>query len=242
VSKTTPPRTIVVVSAHSADFVWRAAGAIATVVEHGGQAHVVSLSYGERGESGELWQEPGQTEERVKEIRHGEAQAAAGVLGADFRSLDLGDYPLVMDAGAVDQLTNLIRELEPQLIVTHAARDPFNPDHGVAHEATVRARQLASGAGVASAFKTIAPPELLIFEPHQPELCGFVPTTFLDITSVWNKKLGAMEAMGSQAYLRQYYAERAEHRANHARRISGRSDIRYAEAFQRELPVVVDAL
>ena len=67
------------VSAHSADFVWRAAGAIATVVEDGGAAHVVSLSYGERGESGELWKEPGQTEARVKEIRHAEAEQAAGV-------------------------------------------------------------------------------------------------------------------------------------------------------------------
>jgi 4-oxalomesaconate hydratase len=235
-------RTLLVVSAHSADFVWRAAGAIARFVEDGGTAHVVSLSYGERGESGELWKEPGQTEESVKRIRHGEALTAATVLGATFRSLDLGDYPLVMDAAAVERLTVLIRQLEPQLILGHAARDPFNPDHGVAHDATVQARQLASGAGVASAFKTITPPELLSFEPHQPELCGFVPTTFLDITSVWSRKVAAMEAMGAQGYLRQYYSERAEHRANHARRISGRSDIRYAEAFQRELPVVVDTL
>ena len=236
------PRTLLVVSAHSADFVWRAAGAIARFVEDGGAAHVVSLSYGERGESGELWKEPGQTEERVKEIRHAEAETAAAVLGSSFRSLDLGDYPLVMDGAAVARLTDLIRELEPQLILSHAARDPFNPDHGVAHEATMQARVLASGAGVASAFKTIPPPGWLSFEPHQPELCGFFPTTFLDITPVWEKKVAAMEAMGAQSYLRQYYSERAEHRANHARRVSGRSDIRYAEAFQRELPVVVDAL
>ena len=236
------PRGLLVVSAHSADFVWRAAGAIARFVEGGGVAHIVSLSYGERGESGELWKEPGQTEERVKEIRHGEAQAAADALGADFRSLDLGDYPLVMAAPAVAQLTDLIRELEPQVILGHAARDPFNPDHAVAYEATVAARQFASGAGVASAFKTITPPELLLFEPHQPELCGFVPTTFLDITPVWEKKVAAMDAMGAQGYLKQYYSERAEHRANHARRICGRGEIRYAEAFQRELPIVVDAL
>ena len=69
-----------------------------------------------------------------------------------------------------------------------------------------------------------------------------MPTTFLDITPVWEKKVAAMVAMGAQAYLRQYYSERAEHRASHARRISGRSDIRYAEAFQRQIPVVVDAL
>ena len=235
-------RRLLVVSAHSADFVWRAAGAIATLVAGGGTAEIVALSYGERGESGELWKEDGQTEERVKEIRHAEAETAAAVLGAGFRAFDLGDYPLVLDAAAVERLTDLIRELEPQVILTHASRDPFNPDHAVAYEATVQARQLASGAGVASAFKTIAPPELLLFEPHQPELCGFVPTTFLDITAVWSKKVAAMEAMGAQAYLRQYYSERAEHRANHARRISGRGDIRYAEAFQREIPVVVDAL
>ena len=203
---------------------------------------MVALSYGERGESGELWKGPGQTEERVKEIRHGEALAAATTLGAELHTLDLGDYPLVVDAAAVDRLTGLIRELAPHVILTHAARDPFNPDHAVAHDVTVQARQLASGAGVASAFETIAPSELLLFEPHQPELCGFVPTTFLDITPVWDQKVAAMEAMGAQTYLRQYYSERAEHRANHARRISGRSDIKYAEAFQRELPVVVDAL
>lgn len=236
------PRSILVVSAHAADFVWRAAGAIATVVAGGGTAHVVALSYGERGESGELWQEAGQTEERVKEIRHAEAEAAAAALQSSFQSFDLGDYPLAVDAAAVQRLTALICELEPQLVLTHAARDPFNPDHGVAYEATVQARQLASGAGVASAFTTIPPPELLLFEPHQPELCGFVPTTFLDITPVWDLKVAAMDALGAQSYLRQYYSERAEHRANHARRICGRSDIRYAEAFQREIPIVVDSL
>jgi 4-oxalomesaconate hydratase len=235
-------RRVLVVGAHSADFVWRAAGAIATFVDGGGSAEIVALSYGERGESGELWKEDGQTEEGVKRIRHAEAETAAAALGAGFRAFDLGDYPLVVDAASVERLTDLIRELEPHVILTHAARDPFNPDHAVAYEATVQARQLASGAGVASAFTTIAPPELLLFEPHQPELCGFVPTTFLDITAVWSKKLAAMEAMGAQGYLRQYYSERAEHRANHARRISGRAGIRYAEAFQREIPVVVDTL
>ena len=229
-------------SAHSADFVWRAAGAIATVTASGGTASVVSLSFGERGESGELWKQKGQTVENVKAIRRGEAEAAAGILGAEIVFLDRGDYPLELDAAAITELTDLIRDFEPDVVLGHARQDPFNPDHGVAGEATIRARQLASGAGVASEFTTITPPALLLFEPHQPELCGFVPTTFLDITPVWEQKLAAMQAMGAQEYLRQYYAERAGHRANHARRISGRSDIRYAEAFQREVPQVVDAL
>ena len=233
---------VVVVSAHSADFVWRAAGAIALAAEAGSDVHVIALSYGERGESGELWKEEGQTLDNVKAVRRAEAESAAGILGAEVIFLDRGDYPLEMDGAAVAELTDVMRDVEPDLVLGHARQDPFNPDHGVASEATIRARQLASGAGVASDFRTITPPALLLFEPHQPELCGFVPTTFLDITPVWEQKLAAMQAMGAQEYLRQYYTERAGHRANHARRISGRSDIRHAEAFQREIPQVVDRL
>ena len=233
---------LLVVSAHSADFVWRAAGAIATATANGGTATVVSLSFGERGESGELWKQEGQTLENVKAIRRAEAESAAAILGAEIVLLDRGDYPLEMDAAAVAELTEVLRDVGPDVVLGHARQDPFNPDHGIASDATIRARQLASGAGVASEFRTIVPPALLLFEPHQPELCGFVPTTFLDISPVWEQKLAAMEAMGAQEYLRQYYTERAGHRANHARRISGRSDIRFAEAFQREVPQVVDAL
>jgi 4-oxalomesaconate hydratase len=235
-------RKLLVVGAHSADFVWRAAGAIAVTTSNGGQATVVALSYGERGESGELWKEPGQTVENVKRIRHAEASQAAEALGATFQCFDLGDYPLNVDNNVLTRLTDLIRELAPDVIVTHTEKDPFNPDHPVAYVATQRARLLASGAGVASGFKTVRPPELFLFEPHQTEQCEFVPTTFVDITSVFAQKQRAMEAMAAQQYLRQYYTEQAEHRANHARRVSGLKDIRYAEAFQRVLPQVVTAL
>ncbi len=235
-------RTMLVIGAHSADFVWRAAGAIAVCTAQGGKAVVVALSYGERGESGELWKDPAQTIENVKRIRHAEASQAAEALGASFQCFDLGDYPLTIDAAALARVTELIRETAPDVIVTHTEKDPFNPDHPLAYEVTQRARLLASGAGVASGFVTIRPPELFLFEPHQPEQCGFVPTTFVDITSVFPQKQRAMEAMAAQQYLRQYYTEQAEHRANHARRVSGKQGIRFAEAFQRVLPQVVTNL
>ena len=75
---------MLVIGAHSADFVWRAGGAVAVCAAGGGVARVIALSYGERGESGELWKQEGQTVERVKQIRHGEAERAAAALGADF--------------------------------------------------------------------------------------------------------------------------------------------------------------
>lgn len=233
---------VLVIGAHSADFVWRAGGAVAVTTASGGTARVIALSYGERGESGELWKEPDQTVERVKEIRHGEAERAAAALGADFRCLDLGDYPLEIDAQALARIADEIREFAPDVLLTHTTVDPFNPDHGIAGSAVDRARSLAAGAGVPSAFGTVTPPALLQFEPHQPELCDFVPTVFVDITPVYEQKLAAMAEMKAQAYLQTYYAERAAHRGNHARRASGRSEVRYAEAFKRVIPDVVSGL
>ncbi|HEV7173897.1 MAG TPA: PIG-L deacetylase family protein [Solirubrobacteraceae bacterium] len=233
---------MLVIGAHSADFVWRSGGAVAVNATTGGSAKVIALSYGERGESGELWKEDGQTIENVKQVRHGEAERAAGALGAEFECLDLGDYPLQIDTDALNLIADKIREFAPDVLITHTDTDPFNPDHPVAYAAVSRARSLAAGAGVASAFGTVTPPALFLFEPHQPELCNFMPTTFVDITAVMDKKIAAMAEMKAQKYLQTYYTQRADHRGNHARRASGNADIRQAEAFQRVIPQVVKAL
>jgi 4-oxalomesaconate hydratase len=231
-----------VIGAHSADFVWRAGGACAVTTKNGGVASVIALSYGERGESGELWKEEGQTIDNVKKIRHGEAERAADALGASFQCLDLGDYPLNIDPDGLNLISDKIREFAPDVLITHTDTDPFNPDHPIAYAAVNRARGLAAGAGVSSAFKTIKPPVLYLFEPHQPELCNFTPNTFVDITGVLDAKLQAMGEMKAQKYLQTYYAQRAEQRGNHARRSSGNQDIRQAEAFQRVTPNVISAL
>ena len=193
-------KKLLVIGAHSADFVWRAGGTIAMVTAQGGSALVIALSYGERGESGELWKEPDQTLENVKRIRHEQASAAANILGAEFRCFDLGDYPLLISDATMEQIVDLFREMEPHIVLTHTPLDPFNPDHPVASQAVQKARLLASGAGVASAFKNITPPDLYYFEPQQPELCDFNPNTFVDITPVMEQKIKAMETMQAQSY------------------------------------------
>lgn len=236
-------KRLLIVGAHSGDFVWRAAGTIAKTIEEGGATLVIALSYGERGESGELWKEdPNRTEESVKIIRHEQASKAAAILDTPIQFLDWGDYPMLLTDDRIKQLTTIIGDFEPNVILTHSEKDPFNPDHPLAFQAVQRARLLSSGAGVPSAFKNIDPPAWYSFEPHQPELSGFLPDTFIDISSVMDKKIAAMSCMGAQNYLKDYYAELASRRANHARRISGKKDIKFAEAHQSQVPRIVSSI
>lgn len=84
-------KTALVISAHSADFVWRCGGAIALHADKGYDVTVVCLSYGERGESAKLWKKDGMTLDTVKTERRREAEKAASALGVhDIQFFDLG--------------------------------------------------------------------------------------------------------------------------------------------------------
>jgi len=231
------PRSMLIVSAHAADFVWRAGGVIGRHTSNGGKATVISLSYGENGESGDLWREPGQTVETVKSRRHAEALAASTALGAEFIPMDLGDYPLDISGESLQKLASIYVEKIPDVLLVHAPEDPFNPDHPVASFAAQKARLLATGAGgVPASFKTIPPPVMYAFEPHQPDLCSFKPDTFVDVTNVWQIKKEAMSAMAAQSYLQDHYTRRAEQRAFQSRYAGFGKDTKYVEAFQRLTP------
>jgi len=136
-----------------------------------------------------------------------------------------------------------MRDVRPDAVVTHTPLDPYNPDHPVAFAAADRARKLAMGAaGVASAFATIPPPRLYLFEPHLPEQCGFVPNHFVDCTPVADRKEAAMAAMAAQSYLRDHYRQRGEQRAVQARYLGAGPQTRWVEAFQLTTPRLAQEL
>src|SRR3546814_11748477 len=98
-------QTALVVSAHAADFVWRAGGAIALHAAKGYAVTIVCLSFGERGASAKLWKDPGATLQGVKDARRKESEAAANALRAHEREFfDLGAYHLAGGAEARDRL------------------------------------------------------------------------------------------------------------------------------------------
>ena len=237
--------SMLVVSAHAADFVWRAGGAIALAASRGDRVTVLCLSYGERGESASAWR-AGKTLEEIKALRRGEATSAAAALGAGIEFLDAGDYPLRESDELVDRIVGVYRRVNPSVVLTHPLADPYNQDHPAAAQMALRARVLAQAIGYPGPGEPIGAPPVFLFEPHQPETCGFKPEVLLDITSVFEAKRKAMECMAAQQHLWEYYSDLAKRRGTQLRRNAGPNlglpQSTLAEAYMRMFPQVTDRL
>lgn len=237
----TENKTALVVSAHSADFVWRAGGAIALYASRGWAVTVVCLSFGERGESAKLWREPGMTMEKVKSARRDEALGAAEILGAKVVFFDVGDYPMRLGEEALYKLVKLYREIQPEFVLTHSFKDPYNFDHPLAAHFAQEARIVAQAHGHDPATKVLGAPPVFLFEPHQPEQCEWKPEVLLDISPVWEKKYSAFKVMAAQEHLWEYYERVALQRGVQGARNSNRK-MKYGEAYQRVFPQVTETL
>lgn len=241
----TATKTGLVVSAHSADFVWRAGGAIALHTSRGYNMHVVCLSFGERGESAKLWRKGEMTEENVKAVRKEEAMAAAEVLGASIEFFDMGDYPLLTDKDSLFRLADVYRRVQPDFVLSHSLHDPYNYDHPLATHLTQEARIIAQAEGYRPGEPIIGAPPVYCFEPHQPEQCNWKPDVLLDITSVWEKKYQAIQCMAGQEHLWEYYTRVALQRGVQAKRnigITAAKTLTHAEGFQSIFPRVTEDL
>lgn len=237
--------SMLVVSAHAADFVWRAGGAIALATSRGERVKVLCLTYGERGESASAWR-AGKSLEEIKALRRGEATSAAAALGAEIEFLDAGDYPLRESDELTGRIVGVYREVNPAVVLTHPLADPYNGDHPAAGQMALRARVLAQAIGYPAPGDPIGAPPVFLFEPHQPEMCGFKPEVMLDITPVFDTKRKAMECMGAQQHLWEYYTDLAKRRGTQLKRNAGPNlglaHTTMAEAFMRPFPQIAKEL
>jgi 4-oxalomesaconate hydratase len=181
----------------------------------------------------------------VREIRREEAIQAAATLGADIGFVGWSDLSFDFTLERVKRLAEEIRAFRPDVLLTHHGPDPVSVDHHTTWQLARRAVQMAGAVGLESDLPPVPGPQVFLFEATIPltEVEGFAPDTYVDITDVWQVKLEALGAFRrAQEFLAPWYTEVAERRGFQARRLSRRSDIQYAEAFERVLPWVGDRL
>jgi 4-oxalomesaconate hydratase len=202
----------------------------------------VALSFGERSESGGLYgEEETLSLEEIRHIRRQEATEAAEILGAEIRFLDWGDLSFEYSSERAKQLAVHIRDFQPDAVLTHHGPDPRSVDHNTTYNLVTRATQMAGAPGLEVGPAPHRRPEVFLCEATIPmtELEGFSPDFYVDVTDVWETKREALSAFHrAQGFLLPWYTDVAKRRGFQAQRLAGRSDIEYAEAFERTSPWV----
>ncbi len=125
-------KSVLILSAHSDDFVLGAGGTISKYVQQGTKVQAVVFSYGEKSH-------PWLKRDIIKRLRYDETKEAAEILGCSLIFFDLRELRFLEDAAShntVQELKKIIAKRNPQKIFTHSHEDP-HPDHQRVHEITL---------------------------------------------------------------------------------------------------------
>ena len=176
---------VLCVAAHPDDAESGCGGTLARYAEAGHSVHVLYVTKGEAGIEGKTGDEAGA-------IRGAEAEEACKILGATPHFFGHPAGTLVFNLDLANELAKKIDEIGADVIFGHWPIDT-NYDHEVA--------------GMLTSHAYLSKPRahpLYLFEVETgTQSLGFVPKTYVDITTVLKKKIDAIGAHKSQ-----YAAER----------------------------------
>ncbi len=190
------PNVAFAIFAHPDDIEFVAAGTLLRLKNTGWETHYLTIS---GGDCGSMVFNPQQT----SEIRGKEARTAASILGAKFHGSPGKDLQIMYDVDAVRRLAAVIREVKPNIILTHSPVD-YMEDHMNTSRLAVTA---AFTRGMPN-FGTHPPSEAVSHDvtiyhalPHglRDQLRRrVIPGSFVDTTEVHETKRTALAAHMSQ--------------------------------------------
>ena len=180
---------ILAIGAHPDDVELGAGGVLAKHHFLGYKIGILDLSKGEMGTRG------------TPEVRKGEAEEAARILGASFRlNANLPDGWIDTDETSVREVVKIIRLCRPRIVLANAPRDR-HPDHGYAAE-LVRKAVFSSGLEKLKTTWHDEPqrawrPKVLL---HYIQFDNLKPDVIIDISGYFDKKMASCRAHRSQLY------------------------------------------
>ena len=169
---------IVAVGAHAADMEFTAGATLLKHARSGWEAHIIHLTLGEKGNFRLSPDEYGAQKRR-------EAEEAAKILKVTPHFLSYRDGELTVSDEIACELANLLRRLQPQVVITHW-RESIHSDHTATYHLTRRAIFMASNPH----FELEGLPPIrgvrLYYAENWEEEENFHPFVYVDISDVFD--------------------------------------------------------
>ena len=194
------PLRAIAIAAHPDDIEYVMAGTLLCLKEAGWEIHYLNLA---NGCCGSLQMGP----EETARVRRLEAMRAAELLGAHFHESIGNDLEIIYSVERVRQVAAVIREVAPQIVLTHSPQDYMEDHtetcriavtaaftHAMPNFATQPPRAPASLEGKVAVYHAM--PHGLKDGLRQP----IVPDFFVDVATVHAAKLAALAAHHSQQH------------------------------------------
>jgi len=226
-------KKILVILAHPDDPEFFCGATIAEWHRQGNEVAYCLLTKGDKGVN-----EHFQNSEDIRTLREREQRAAAAVLGVeDITFMDNEDGYLVPSLKLRKDVTRVIRQKKPQILVTCDPTNFFMRDEYINHPDHRAAGQVAIEAVFPAANNPLFFTELITDEelyPHGVEEVWLSlpkePNLVVDVTATWQLKIDALLKHASQIGIREAFIERMNSRRSAD---SSEENPRYEEQFKR---------
>jgi N-acetylglucosamine malate deacetylase 1 len=215
---------VLAIGAHPDDIEILCAGTMAKFAKLGHNVFICNVCDGSKGSNVH-------TSKEIALIRRKEAIESANIIGATSLTANIPDGELIVDLGSRVKIIDILRQADPDLIITHSP-DDYMSDHVNVSKLVFEATYLAN----LSLWKTDFPPTTkLPFLYYMDTLAGlnFLPDEYVDITDTIETKIEMMMKMQSQlGWLKDMHNSNADEFIRIVARFRGfQASVDYAEAF-----------
>ncbi len=177
------------IGAHPDDLEILCAGTLARFAKEGSEVYMCHVCDGNKGSMEH-------TSEEIAEIRDKEAKESAKVIGATPLWAGISDGEVVVDIKSREKIIDVIRQADPDLIITHSPND-YHSDHVNTSKLVFEASYLANLKLWETEYDASTK---LPYLYYMDNLAGikFEPQEYVDITDTMDTKIEMMLKMQSQ--------------------------------------------
>ncbi|HEY7423534.1 MAG TPA: PIG-L deacetylase family protein [Gemmataceae bacterium] len=217
-------KRVLAIGAHPDDIEMTCAGTLARFRHAGSAVHLAVACRGDKGGSAA-------SAEELAARREQEARRSAELLGAPISFLGLADAEVRDEPRTRLLFLNLLRQTQPELILTHDPTD-YHADHRQVSGLVVNVSWLAASPGQETDLPSLPQPPAVVFMENLAGI-GFEPTHLVDVTATFALRQQMLACHASQIARPDSGMHQLRELSETLARLRGfQCGVRYAEGFR----------